>query len=438
MLKKIVICFICVFMILNLSGCDFLTAETQELIFPPQLSGEMYPISQIIEKSAAGDYKMKYPARGNYRSAVIMEDINSDGILEAFAFYSVSESDVIYMNINAICKKDGKWQSSAVQKIVAGGVDKVEFCDLDGDGVKEILVGWQIYGTSEMQLSVYSLSDNALTQRIFQKYTHFTVCDLDDNNENEVLVVKTGSAEIKNTASLYALDSKGIIEISSCELDNAIKTVGEPIVSSLSNGKPAVYIDEIKGVGSVTEVLFLEKGVLVNPLLDSEIGENTATLRSVLFTTKDINGDGVPEIPVQIDVPSVTRSDLNEKLYLTNWCSFNGETLTSQMTAMINTNDSYYFAISSKLQGNIAILKDTENRSREIFSYNSVDMTIGDSLIDFRAVNKKDWDSGKYKNLSAKEIVNDGETAYICKISDTAKNQGITIEHIRENFYLYK
>ena len=289
-----------------------------------------------------------------------------------------------------------------------------------------------------MQLSVYSLSDNALTQRIFQKYTHFTVCDLDDNNENEVLVVKTGSAEIKNTASLYALDSKGIIEISSCELDNAIKTVGEPIVSSLSNGKPAVYIDEIKGVGSVTEVLFLEKGVLVNPLLDSEIGENTATLRSVLFTTKDINGDGVPEIPVQIDVPSVTRSDLNEKLYLTNWCSFNGETLTSQMTAMINTNDSYYFVISSKLQGNIAILKDTENRSREIFSYNSVDMTIGDSLIEFKAVSKKDWDSGKYKKSSAKEIVNDGETAYICKISDTAKNQGITIEHIRENFYLYK
>ena len=246
MRQKIICLSLCFMMIFTLCGCDFMTADTAELLSPPELSGDMHPISEVVEETAPDGYIMKYPSRGNYRSAVIREDINGDGSLEAFAFYSVTDKDVITMYINAICLRDGEWTSAAVQQIVAAGVDKVEFCDLDRDGVKEILVGWQIYGTSEMQLAIYSLGENALTQRIFQQYTHFTVCDLDENDINEVLIIKTGSAEPNNTAALYSLNESGVTAISSCELDRSVKTVNEPVVETLSTGKPAVYIDMIK------------------------------------------------------------------------------------------------------------------------------------------------------------------------------------------------
>ena len=436
MRQKIICLCLCFMMIFTLCGCDFMTADTAELLSPPELSGDMHPISEVVEETAPDGYIMKYPSRGNYRSAVIREDINGDGSLEAFAFYSVTDKDVITMYINAICLRDGEWTSAAVQQIVAAGVDKVEFCDLDRDGVKEILVGWQIYGTSEMQLAIYSLGENALTQRIFQQYTHFTVCDLDENDINEVLIIKTGSAEPNNTAALYSLNESGVTAISSCELDRSAKTVNEPVVETLSTGKPAVYIDMIKGVGAVTEVLFMEKGSLVNPLFDAQTGETLATLRSVSFNIQDINGDGVMEIPVQQSVPSVAHSDVNEKLYLTDWCSFNGEVLTNQMTVMMNVNDGYYLTISPKLIGKIAVLKDTENRIREIYSYNPEDMSVGTSLLYLRAVDKADWDSGEYKNIGAQEIMNDGSTVFICKISDTAVAQGFTIEYIRANFKL--
>lgn len=436
MRQKIICLCLCFMMIFTLCGCDFMTADTAELLSPPELSGDMHPISEVVEETAPDGYIMKYPSRGNYRSAVIREDINGDGSLEAFAFYSVTDKDVITMYINAICLRDGEWTSAAVQQIVAAGVDKVEFCDLDRDGVKEILVGWQIYGTSEMQLAIYSLGENALTQRIFQQYTHFTVCDLDENDINEVLIIKTGSAEPNNTAALYSLNESGVTAISSCELDCSVKTVNEPVVETLSTGKPAVYIDMIKGVGAVTEVLFMEKGSLVNPLFDAQTGETLATLRSVSFNIQDINGDGVMEIPVQQSVPSVAHSDVNEKLYLTDWCSFNGEVLTNQMTVMMNVNDGYYLTISPKLIGKIAVLKDTENRIREIYSYNPEDMSVGTSLLYLRAVDKADWDSGEYKNIGAQEIMNDGSTVFICKISDTAVAQGFTIEYIRANFKL--
>ncbi len=436
MIRKILSVIIIIILVLSLSGCDFYTADTAELLSPPALSGELSPIAEVLEKSAGDQYTLKYPSRGNYRSAVVTEDIDGDGSFEAIAFYSTADGETITMHINVIDKEQSGWKSVAEQKIVAGGVDRLEFCDLDNDGIKEILVGWEIYGTSEMQLAVYSVGKNSLTQRLLQKYTHFVTCNLDEDDRNEILIIKTATAEQVNSALLFALSNDGITEISSCELDSAAKTVSEPFIANLSTGKPAVYIDEIKGVGAVTEVLFFEKENLVNPLYDPDTKETLSTLRSASFTITDINEDGIIEIPVQENVPSVTRSDVNEKLYLTNWCSFNGEKLTVQMTTMINVNDAYYYTIPAKWMGNIAVLKDTENNIREIYKYNPEDMTVGNSLLYIKAVKKKDWDDGKYKAQNVNEIMNNGETSYICRISETAAAEGITLENIRSNFKL--
>ena len=436
MIKKVLSLFLCLGLFFSLCGCEFYTMDTAELLNPPILSGELAPIAEVIEATAEKNYVFKYPSRGDYRSAVVTEDIDGDSGFEAFAFYSTTDGETVNMHINVIDKDKNGWKSVSTQKIVAGGVDRIEFCDLDNDGIKEILVGWEIYGTSEMQLAVYSVGEDSITQRLLQKYTHFITCNLDEDSRNEILIIKSATAEQGNRASLMALTDDGILEISSCDLDNAAKTFNEPVVSVLSTGKPAVYIDEIKGVGAVTEVLFLEKGSLVNPLISPDTKETVATLRSASFTLTDINDDDILEIPIQENVPSVTRSEVNEKLYLTNWCSYNGEMLTVQMTAMINVNDGYYYIVPNKWVGSIAVLKDTENNLREIYKYNAEDMTVGASLLYIKAVKKKDWDSGKYTADGVEEITNDGEISFICRISDAAAQDGLTLETVRNNFKL--
>lgn len=434
MLKKSIVILTALVFAVVLCGCDLFAFNTDELLAPPALTGELEFIADAITESVDGSYTFKYPSRGNYRSAVIQEDINSDGLFEAFAFYSMVDGEKQTMHINGIVNREGEWVSVAQQQIVAGGVDKIDFCDLDGDGAKEILVGWEIYGTSEMQLAVYSMGKNALTQRMLQKYTHFTPCNLDEDEQNEVLLIKTGGLSPVNSAVLFSLSNDGITQISSCELDSNAKTFNEPIVSELSTGKSAVYIDEIKGVGAITEVLLMEKGNLINPLYNPDTKETSATLRAAYFTTTDIDGDGILEIPIQENVPSVTRNDVNEKLYLTNWSSFNGEKLTNQMTAMINIEDGYYYTIPSKLLGNIAILKSTDNRLREIYKYSPADMTVGEKLLYIKAVDKEDYDAGKYSAQGVKEIANDGETSFICSISDVGIQDGITFESVVSGF----
>lgn len=423
-----------------LCGCDIFASDTAELLSPPELSGDISPIADAIAKSAGGAYTLKYPSDGNFRSAVVQNDIDGDGRLEAFAFYSMKEkengADAVNMYINVITLTDGGWVCADKQKIVAGGVERIDFCDLDGDGISEVLVGWEIYGASEMQLAVYSLENGKLTQRTMQKYSRFVCCDLNEDGINEILIIKFSAAEQLNSASVYNLTEGGVTELYSCELDKTVQSIGEPLVSYLSSGKPAVYIDEIKGVGAITEVLFVEKNRLVNPLMNAESRETLATLRSAGIGVKDINDDGILEIPVQENVPSLTKSTLNEKLYLTNWCSYNGETLTNQMTAMINSSDGYYYILSQKWTGQIAVLKDTDKRLREIYLYNSEDSSAGEMLVSFKTVPRADWESGKYKGKGFEKITQDEISVYLCKISDTAATQGITLEVIKKNFKL--
>lgn len=438
MLRKILCAALCLLLGFVLCGCELFANDAAELLSPPALSGDLYPIAEAINETAGGPYTFKYPSRGDYRSAVVQNDINGDGILEAFAFYSMTDGETITMQINVIVFESGKWQSVAQQKIVAGGVDRLDFCDLDNDGVQEILVGWEIYGTSEMQLAVYSMGEKVLTQRMLQKYTHFITCDLDENDKKEILVIKSSTAEQTNSAALFTLTDDGVTEISSCELDSAAKTFNVPVAATLSSGKPAIYIDEIKGVGAVTEVLFMEKGVLMNPLYQADTKETLATLRSVSFSVRDINKDGILEIPVQVDVPSVSRSKFNEKLYLTSWCSFNGEQLTNQMMTMINVDDGYCYTLPAKWVGHIAVLKDTDNRLREVYRYNPETETVGESLLYFKAVAKTDWDDGKYKASGIEEIYNDGETSFICSISAAGIADGITMEYVKSNFMIFE
>ncbi|MGI6279148.1 MAG: FG-GAP repeat domain-containing protein [Acutalibacteraceae bacterium] len=433
--------FLCVFytlaILISLCGCDIFTVDTAELLSPPPLPADMRPIDEAIKKSAAKGYKLQYPSRGDYRSAIVQQDIDNDGILEVFAFYSTQGEESTVMHINAIVYNRGEWHSVAKQQIVAGGVDKLDFCDLDGDGIQEILVGWEIYGSSELQLAVYSLSKNTLTQRMLQQYTHFVPCDLDEDNHNEIFIVKSLPSQALNTASLYTITNAGVAETGSCELDSTVKTINEPKYSTLSNGKPAMYIDEIKGVGAVTEVIFLEKGRLVNPLRSTDSRETVRTLRSAAFETKDINDDGILEIPIQTDVPMVARSEIREKIYLTNWCSFNGEALTNQLTAAMNTSDRYYYVIPKKWVDRIAILKDPESSLMEIYRYNPDTLAAEERLMFIKAVKKSEWDAGKYKNRDLIEIVNDGETSYICHISEAAINDGVDYNKVKADFKLF-
>lgn len=431
-IKRTIAFLLVICMSFCLFGCDFV-GTNDELVAPPELTGDMYPIGKALEKSAGSRYNLKYPTAGDRRSAIVLEDIDGDGIFEAIAFYSTSDDEMSNMHINVIRQNDGEWESVFDQTIIAVGVEMVDFCDLDGNGTMEVLVGWQVNGNSEKQLSVFSFENGELKQQLSQPYTNFLCCDLDSNGENEIFVHLLNTSEQQNRAIIYSFTDEGTIaQTAGCLMDSGVKTAQSPVQSVLSNGQKAIYIDEIKGVGSVTEVLFFSRGELVNPLLDTENSvENTLTLRAASLETQDINQDGTLEIPVATELPNAKDDEI---LYYTNWCSFNGETLAVKLITVVNTVDGYYLDMPNSLVGKIAVLKDIDNHKREFYYYDAETATVGQMLFSITAMSADDWEEKKQENKSLTEITRNGNTVFVVTMG--TENSVITIEKIKEIFKL--
>ncbi|MBR4072315.1 MAG: hypothetical protein IKK24_00095 [Clostridia bacterium] len=435
--KRILNIVITVLLIINLCGCDFFTVDTEQLLNPPALTGDMKPIQEALSHSITGDYTLKYPSGGDYRSAVIMNDIDNDGMFEAFAFYSQLDGDVNCMHINTICRDGDDWVSVSDHKVDAGGVDSVDFSDLNSDGVMEIIVGWEIYGSTDKQVAVYSFENKTLLQRLIHPYTSFLCCDLDENGENELFIHHFNAVEPINEALLYTLENDGVVQLSGCAMDITVKTVTEPILSVLSTGQPAVYVDETKASGTVTEVLYMSKGTLVNPLLDSKTGENTRTIRTNAAPIADINKDEIIEIPITELMLWAENTENTEKVYYTNWCSFNGEKLVNQMTTLLNMTDGYYLKVPERWIGHISLVRDNEHRSRQIYAYNPEKKSIGAALAYFVAVPLSGWDKFKENSMDIIEISRNDTYVFAGKVYNGEGALYITEDELKEMFFLY-
>ena len=119
-------------------GCAYID-NTDDMVSPPELTGEMSPIADALYAVAGKDCDLKYPSTGSHRSAIILEDINGDSIFEAFAFYSTSGDEMTTMHINVICQSGGKWVSVSDQTIVATGVETFLGVDPYTKGSSEVV-----------------------------------------------------------------------------------------------------------------------------------------------------------------------------------------------------------------------------------------------------------------------------------------------------------
>ena len=433
-IKNIILALLTVAICIASCGCAFVE-NTDELVSPPELTGEMSLIANALHDMAGEDCDLEYPTSGEHRSAIILQDINGDENYEAFAFYNTANDEMTTLHINAICQKDGKWVSVSDQTMIATGVEKVEFCDINGDGNKEILVGWDVNGSSEKKLSVFTFVDNVLTQKIIQEYTNFLCCDLDANGFNELFVHLLSTVEKTNKAMVFDFKNNEIVQTMGCLMDASVKSANAPVLSVLSNGQKAIYIDEIKGVGSVTEVLFISNEELINPLLDSEnTFENISTYRAASIETKDINNDGILEIPVASDLPNAQTD--GEKLYYTNWCSFDGQKLSIKNVTIMNTVDGYYITVPKSMIGYIAVYKNIETHERKVYHYDSINNILGKELFTITAVDADNWVSTDYARGNKHELLQFGDKVFVVELGEGADSFMITIDFIKETFYL--
>ncbi len=437
MTKRFILTVAALFMCLCLCACSGGGIGTGEnLLSPPEPSGEYALISAALKESVTGKYTLKYPTKGDYRSAIIVSDLDGDKVNEAIAFYSTTVENTVTVHINFILKKNGEYKSAGDIKIIGSDVECVEFADLDKNGNTEIIVGYNIYGNVDKQVAVYEFVGGTPVQKCLEKYTEFIICDLDSDGVSGLFIADLNATDKTAVAKLMQVQEGNIVQKGSCSLDGNVTSYYRPQLTRLESGRPAVYIDAVKGTGMITEVVYYDNGVLSNPFFDAETMTTQATFRQSSVMCRDINSDSVLEIPMLSPLPTASNLVLTDGASVTKWCVPEGNNLIVVRSMLMNYTDGYSLRIPDNLAGNICVMRKTDSRLRTIYLYDAKTGKATSELFRMQAVAEKSWDSAEFNRDGFGELARANGLVFAYRLGNYDGAEAVTKEDILNIFAL--
>lgn len=424
------------FIIPFLAGCSFKIRQVETIMRPPKIQGKYSGLQEALEKAVGKDILLKSPETGNYRSALILQNIDDDDTEEALAFY-VKNDEKTTVHMNVLDLTDDEWVSV---NDVSGSGDSVYFIDfinMDDKNGPEIIVGWSLFeGKSNKMLTVFSttgtgggLSVKAVSSEAF---TIMKPLDLDSDGCDEILTVitDTSSDVPRSFARMLKMLPDGTIKLAGeTRLDGNVGSYGSVQTEKVSDKSPLrVYIDANKGeTQMITEVIYWdsEKKMLVAPLLDSLTLLNLKTWRSVGIPSSDINNDGVIEIPAQVDESQALTAEniLFEPahFYTIKWLQLNehGEA-KDVLLAAVDFSLSYMFVIPDKLLNSVTLKSYTDNNRWDVFSVDSGGLLF---TIDAFTDKESPGRTGIYEKYTV--LQKNGGITLFCGVTELGKSLGI-------------
>ncbi|MDR0903205.1 MAG: hypothetical protein LBM59_01060 [Ruminococcus sp.] len=366
--------------VLCLSGCNIgFTADS--LLVPPKLSEKQKLVYDALVRAAGQDIRLKYPAAGQYRSAVTIADIDGDGNEEAIAFYQRAESQTAasesVLRINILdTTEDGEWYSAYDHAGVGSDIDRMIISPLGSASLPLITIGFTMLSGAKTA-RIYSYAENRLSGEFSENYITMFTADLDRDEDYELCLIHPNTADRTAYISLVSVEANLIYEWGTAELN---PTAGEyiNIVSGVLSPKTsAIYIDSSDGESLRTDIVYSPApGKLRNPmyLRESELIEKTA--RPLGYLSTDIDGDKILEIPVLSAFPgySAAREDV---LFSTNWMYLDNYTIKKKYSSYYDNDKGFVFLFPARWDGVVTVRVD-ERTGDVIFCKYTAGLSVSD------------------------------------------------------------
>ena len=386
---------------LLLSGC-MLSASVEDLYVLPQLPGEYKNLSDQIDEILANGAEYTSPTAGTNLQSVQLMDLDGDGNEEALAFFR-NASEESPLKIYIFRSVGDTYEQAAVIDGSGTSIHSIQYVDMDGNGIQEILVAWQV--SAEVQtMCVYSMADLEPVQLMSSAYSRYEVVDLDEDDVQELLVVRSDESESGATslADYYDWDGRSLLLKSTAKLSMSVAELQWVETGMLEGGETAVFITgRVTGVEetsrAVTDILAYREPDLTNIVLNSATGVSSEIFRFLNLQPTDINNDGVTEVPMPAGLPGEGGEEAYWKIY---WRSYtvSGEPQHQAITYH-NLTDSWYLTVPEEWDGHFTVRQDNTSTTEHATTfYSTTGDTVEEELLTIYTLTGTDREAQAVKN----------------------------------------
>ncbi len=407
---KKVFFLIILFSALALCGCDSLTFSVDGLLSAPSIADEQAAVHQALIESVGKSVTLCYPRSGDYRSAFVFADIDSDGSDEALAFYTSSQaggSENVRVSV-LDSESDGSWHAMYELSGRGSSIDTVMIADY-GDSA-DIIIGYgsSLYG--ENNVSIYRYGGGMLASRFDGTYSVLEMADIDSCGKEEIIIVRRAGTNV----SVSIIKSSDGIEYQTMErtLYSSAASIASSRFGGLTDSRNAMFIDILNEEGEVsTEVVTLVDGAIVSPTSDNP-QLSWLTMRPSGYLSADYDGDGIVEIPTVSPFLGYTSQSGAEPVYMTGWLSYSIDIgmFLVEAYSYYDVNGGYVFTIPQRWLNFVTAVKSEHAGEISFVKYDYEAGSIADmpKLLSIAAVSsgdKNDWINNGYSYVAGDDFV---------------------------------
>ena len=337
---------------LTMSGC--LNERMDELFTLPRPSQEHLKLQDAIEEVIDTGVVYSAPAGGNNRQSVQLWDFNGDGVSEAVAFFSGAGDKPLKLYVFSKDEND-VYAPAFILEGEGTGFASVDYSDLDGDGWLELIVSRRISSELRM-LRVYSVRDYQPTPLAAADYSEYAVADLTGSGKSQLYIIRYDPAEMTGSVEMMTFTENGDFSSVTAPLSAGVESILRIRRGTLTQGRAALFVDGgFQSGGIITDIFTAADGSLRNITRAGESGASLATVRDQSIYTRDIDSDGVTEVPVTRELQGAGETVFR----LVDWMSFDADGLPHlKMTTYHNRTDGWYFILPEAWAETVTIRRD--------------------------------------------------------------------------------
>ena len=373
-------------MALLLSGCFFRPADDLYQL-PERLAGydnldrSIKEIRADLEQRNGVSSEYAVIFAGENTSTIQLQDLDGDGEREtAVTFLRLPGAEKPIKICFFTRHGEDEFRFSGMIEGEGTAVYRVDFADLNNQGLKETVVSWQL-GTGVYQLGVYTLdglnapeyendeltpppaamfdpSSAAANQLLLTTYNRYALLDLDRDTRIEVALARLDPGGNGSALEVYGWSNGAISMLSSVSLSAGMSSIDSMQSSFVADSllTPALYVcSTLAEGGRAVDIVAYRDGVLSDLTMNPSTGVSKEILRgSGQQELADINGDYVLEVPVSTPLPSAGEGASD--FWLTQWGQYDlSGRRTVVATTYHNRTDGWYLEIPEDWVGQLTI-----------------------------------------------------------------------------------